>query len=364
MVCHFGQLIVCFNVKGITNLKDAGILIRLMNQAMISMGVNVEAVYQRCGLTQAHLDDAQLRTPHEGNLIFWQAVEEVTQDIHIGLHLGEHMPVFKGQVLEYLFLSSSTFGEGLERALSYQRLLTDAASASLEFDLETNTACLVADTSDNVVRNIRQYNECTVIGLIKFFGYVTGNDFKPSAIQLVSQLPEADSEAQRQVMLDEYQRVFSCPVTFGQSSNRIYFDMDILERHSLHAEPELLKLHEQLAGKYVAKLEQQDMVTQVNKVIGELLETGDICIELIAGRLDIKPRALRAQLTKAGTNFNQLLSEYRCHLAKRLLVRTDESIDEIVYLTGFSEPSTFYRAFKRWTDTTPVEYRKDKKKAA
>ena len=89
---------------------------------------------------------------------------------------------------------------------------------------------------------------------------------------LFSALPEVGSEKQRQAMLDEYQRVFSCPVTFGQTSNRIYFDMDILERHSLHAEPELLKLHEQLAGKYVAKLEQQDMVTQVNKVIGELLE--------------------------------------------------------------------------------------------
>lgn len=345
-------------------MKDAGILIRLMNQAMVAMGVDVEAVYQRCGITQAHLDDPQLRTPHEGNLVFWRAVEDVTQDRHIGLHLGEHMPVFKGQVLEYLFLSSSTFGEGLERALSYQRLLTDAASASLELDLEASMACLVADTSDNVVRNIRQYNECTVIGLIKFFGYVTGNDFKPSAVQLVSALPETNSEEQRQAMLAEYQRVFSCPVTFGQNSNRIYFDLEILERNSLHAEPELLKLHEQLAGKYVAKLEQQDRVTQVNKVIGELLETGDVGIELIANRLNIKPRALRAQLTKAGTNFNQLLSDYRCHLAKRLLACTDESIDEIVYLTGFSEPSTFYRAFKRWTDTTPVEYRKDKKKAA
>jgi len=360
VLCHFGQSAVCFNIKGIIHLKDAGILIRLMNQAMVAMGVDVEAVYQRCGITQAHLDDPQLRTPHEGNLVFWRAVEDVTQDRHIGLHLGEHMPVFKGQVLEYLFLSSATFGDGLERALSYQRLLTDAASGSLDLDLGANTACLVADMRDSPVRNIRQYNECTVIGLIKFFGYVTGNDFNPSAVELVSDLPETNSEEERQTMLDEYQRVLACPVTFGKSSNRIYFSMDILKRHSLHAEPELLKLHEQLAGKYVAKLEQQDMVTQVNTVIGELLETGDIGSELIAGRLGIKPRAFRAQLTKAGTNFNQLLSNYRCHLAKRLLACTDESIDEIVYLTGFSEPSTFYRAFKRWTDMTPIEYRKEK----
>ena len=338
------------------HLKDAGILIRLMNQAMISMGVDVETVYQRCGITQAHLDDVQLRTPHEGNLIFWQAVEEVTQDVLVGLHLAEHMPVFKGQVLEYLFLSSANFREGLERALSYQRLLTDAASGSLELDLESNTACLVADTSNDLVRSLRHYNECTIVVLSKFFAYVTEGEFKLSEVHLVSALPELSSDE----ILAEYQRVFGCPVSFGQSSNRIYFDMAVLKRNSLHAEPELLKLHEQLADKYVAKLEREDMVSRVNKVIGELLETGEIGIDLISDRLNIKPRALRAQLSKADTNFNQLLSNYRCHLAKRLLACTNESIDEIVYLTGFSEPSTFYRAFKRWTDTTPVEYRKAK----
>ena len=67
---------------------------------------------------------------------------------------------------------------------------------------------------------------------------------------------------------------------------------------------------------------------------------------------------VRKRLADAGTNFNQLVADYRCRLAKRLLAGTDESIDEIVYLTGFSEPSTFYRAFKRWVGMTPIEYRK------
>ena len=48
--------------------------------------------------------------------------------------------------------------------------------------------------------------------------------------------------------------------------------------------------------------------------------------------------------------------------ARRLLADTEEPIDNIVYLTGFSEPSTFYRAFKRWSGMTPVQYR-DRKRA-
>jgi AraC-like DNA-binding protein len=53
-----------------------------------------------------------------------------------------------------------------------------------------------------------------------------------------------------------------------------------------------------------------------------------------------------------------VLSEYRAFLAKRLLERTQEPVEEICYLLGFSEVSAFYRAFKRWTGMTPVEYRK------
>ena len=102
-------------------------------------------------------------------------------------------------------------------------------------------------------------------------------------------------------------------------------------------------------------------MTRVYRVFGEILETGQVSLEDVAERLDIKSRTLRTRLAEAGTNFNQLLADYRCNLAKRLLSGTDESIDEIVYLTGFSEPSTFYRAFKRWTSQTPVEYRNQRK---
>ena len=160
----------------------------------------------------------------------------------------------------------------------------------------------------------------------------------------------------------EYKRVFPCPVKFEQAGNRIYFTADSLNVASSHAEPELLKLHEQLANEHVAKLEKQDFIAKVNRLIGELLESGNANLETVAERLQIKPRSLRTKLAEVDTNFNQLLADYRCNLAKKLLARTDESIDEIVYLTGFSEPSTFYRAFKRWVGQTPVEYRKAKQK--
>ena len=101
-------------------------------------------------------------------------------------------------------------------------------------------------------------------------------------------------------------------------------------------------------------------INQVYEIFAELLDSGDVNLSTVAAKLGIKPRTLRTRLLEADTHFNQLLANYRCYLAKQLLAKTTESIDEIVYLTGFSEPSTFYRAFKRWTGVTPIEYRRDR----
>jgi AraC-like DNA-binding protein len=105
------------------------------------------------------------------------------------------------------------------------------------------------------------------------------------------------------------------------------------------------------------QLEKRDLILEVRNQLGALLETGEISLETISHHLEISPRQLRHQLNLAGTSLQRIINHYRKSLSKQLLSQTDESIAEIVYLTGFSEPSTFYRAFKRWEGMTPIEYR-------
>ena len=94
----------------------------------------------------------------------------------------------------------------------------------------------------------------------------------------------------------------------------------------------------------------------IRSQIGALLESGDISLDTLSSRLGLRSRQLRHQLNLAGTSLQRIINQHRRSLAKRLL-QTDEAISEIVYLTGFSEPSTFYRAFKRWEGMTPIQYR-------
>lgn len=102
---------------------------------------------------------------------------------------------------------------------------------------------------------------------------------------------------------------------------------------------------------------QTDLVEQVRREVDELLIDG-ATLEQVAARLDMSARRLREQLAQANVRFNDLLGDCRCSLAKRLLTDTDERIEWIAERTGFSEPSTFCRAFKRWVGETPAAFRR------
>lgn len=84
---------------------------------------------------------------------------------------------------------------------------------------------------------------------------------------------------------------------------------------------------------------------------------------MLKEHLNKSARSLRADLQLLNTTYEKVIAQYRERLARRLLSQTDESIDQIVYLTGFSEPSAFFvwRAFKRWTKETPTAYRQRKR---
>ena len=67
-----------------------------------------------------------------------------------------------------------------------------------------------------------------------------------------------------------------------------------------------MALHERFASEQVARLEKKDIVGQVERIIAELLDSGEVTLDAVAERLGIKPRTLRTRLTEAETSFNQV----------------------------------------------------------
>jgi AraC-like DNA-binding protein len=331
-------------------MRDSGQLLQLIHEGMTNAGLDVSAIYQRLGYDAEKLSLRDLRTPHQQQAFFWSIVESVTHDPEVGLHLCPHLPVFRGEVLEYLMFSSRTFGEGLKRSLKYIRLISDAMSMRLEIGENGPYIAVVGTAVD--APQLRHTEICAVYELIQFAQAVTGQQFKADRVLLRCSQRASD---------EEYRKVFGCPVTFGGRESEIWFDGGLLNYQSPHSDPDLLELHEGLAEKRLLKLKREDLVERIRGVFAQRLELENCDLEEVARELDIAPRRLRFELARAGTSFSQILADFRFHLAKRLLARTDEPIENIVYLTGFSEPSTFYRAFKRWSGQTPVQYRESRR---
>jgi len=75
--------------------------------------------------------------------------------------------------------------------------------------------------------------------------------------------------------------------------------------------------------------------------------------------MSVSVRTLQKRLEAEGVAFSDLLQDVRERLAKKYLCE-DYSVEQITYLLGFSEPSVFRKAFKKWAGLTPREYRQQR----
>jgi AraC-like DNA-binding protein len=312
------------------------------------VGVDVNQLVSLSGLSEIAGGESLFeRVDHNFLEAFWPAAEKISGDADIGLHLGEVFIGSGSTALEYLFLSSASFGEALERSQNYTRLISD--SLNIQLSRQHPSPCRIEfeflHSSPEMLRHVQ---EMTMVAYVSFFGLVTDKIFRPITIEF-SHPPPIDSA--------EHRRIFGCEVKFGCGVNAIVFDEAVLAAPCLHSEPTMRAVHEKIVGEQLTELEKRDFIDEVQSVVAELLDSGEVSLDSVSEQLGIKPAQLRYQLSDIGTSFSQVFSDYRLRIAKRLLAETSESIDQIIIITGFSEPSPFYRAFKRWTGITPIAYR-------
>jgi AraC-like DNA-binding protein len=100
------------------------------------------------------------------------------------------------------------------------------------------------------------------------------------------------------------------------------------------------------------------LVAEVRRAVAEFMKDGKPELRRVAGALNLGPRTLQRRLQKCGIDFKKLINEMRCQLAMSHLKDGTRTLTEIAFLLGYSEVSAFNRAFKRWTNETPLTYRR------
>jgi AraC-like DNA-binding protein len=154
-----------------------------------------------------------------------------------------------------------------------------------------------------------------------------------------------------------YRRWFDAPVSFGAGATQLVFARSALDVPLRTADPQLLAILSRHAEELAARDRSlPPMIAQVERVLRKALRSDDAQVERVARELGLTGRSLQRRLKDEGTSFQLVRDKVRRELASRYL-EDELSMAEISFLLGFSEPSAFFRAFKRWTGLTPLESR-------
>ncbi len=157
-------------------------------------------------------------------------------------------------------------------------------------------------------------------------------------------------------VMREYEDWFGCPIERGPW--RLAFGAEDAARPFLTANEQMFEFFEPELKRRLSEVEVEASVRErVEAALRELLPSGRSAIDEVARALGMSRRSLQRSLKSEGASFREVLSGTREELARFYLRQPDIASAEISFLLGYDDPSSFFRAFRAWTGTTPEKVR-------
>src|SRR5688572_3976537 len=305
--------------------------------------------------TAAELNLPAISTPDArvpGSVVerLWLEGERRTGDPDLGLHMAEAFNPGALDILGYVILSCRTAREVLDRLARFAAILNNGLKVQI-IDDRSVTQCRfeVLHTLDNyLVRQPRHALEAMAVGVTTTLERLTSQAISPVEVAFSYPAPARTSE---------HTRVFGPVVRFGASGSHLTFRSADLDSVVPSANPALLEVFERHATAIADRLDEYGPVgRRVVNVMANRVKGAAPTIDAVAMELAMSTRSIQRALQDEGTSYQILLDDVRRELAIRHLAVPGTSATQVAFLTGFSEPSAFARAFRRWTGSTPGAY--------
>ena len=319
---------------------------RAIRKALEAADLDSARLFAEAGLDLAALDDPNARYPVAATTRLWQLAVQASGDDDFGLTVARHVSQTTFHALGYSLAASSTLKEAFDRLLRYFRIVTDAAELSVEETRDEYRLRLHVDPARAVIAP--QAMDAFAYLMLRLCRGLYRRDFSPLRVSLMREAPRN---------LFAFERAFRAPLQFGARENLLCFARAPLELRLEGANPELARQNDEIVLRYLARHERDDLVARVRGLLAEWLPSGVPGEEAVAAALHLSSRSLQRKLADEGSSYTQLLTETRQGLARSYLADPRSSVSEIAYLLGFSDTSSFTRAFKRWEGVSPSDYR-------
>ena len=326
----------------------------------VSKGADRRTLIERSDICPDDLKNQDNRIPLANYLELMKAGVELCNEPALALLIGEAVRLPDISIVGLLGMAAETVEEALRQFNRYARLVLDENDAgTLDFAelvhyqgglwLKATSALYVTHpllTESAFARNICDGRE--------FFrsNYNFPSLPEPKAIHFTHAEPSYRAE---------YDRIFGVPLVFGSHMNAMQIDERVMSIKLPRTNRYVFGVLSERAEALLKRLESSKSTRdRVESLLMPILHTGDVSIEIVADKLGLSRQTLFRKLKAEGVTFEQVLDELRHKLALHYLSGKKVSVNQTAYLVGFSEPSAFSRAFKRWTGTSPRMMRASK----
>ena len=311
-----------------------------------SLHVDVDEFLHAINVDPEIIKSPDSRISIETYLHIQESAASYVQDANFGFHMGQYAEPGSWSILGYLMMTCRTLAEAMEKSGRYSRIIGNLIESTPH--IHFNKLKLVFSTPAHAPKMSRHCFESALASLVRMVRTLTGQHLCPWEVTFTFPAPAA---------ITEYENFFGCPVYFGQKQTSMTIDLALGSTPVLMANDDLKEYFEQYAREFLAGMEQhKEFTNSVTRIILAHLDDESLTIQKVARKMAVSVRTLQNRLENEGVVFSDLLTGIRQRLAKQYL-REDYTVEQITYLLGFSEPSAFRKAFKKWMGVTPREFR-------
>jgi AraC-like DNA-binding protein len=325
------------------------LLLRLLLSELRRLGLDESVVLQGTSVDGAMLADIRSTIPMAEWAVLVTRAVELSGDPAFGLAMGEHWSPSKLHVVGQLISACHTLRQAFTLFDRYQLLVGDNIQWSLEE--QGGLSYLFCDPRwEHPVATRVAFEAWLAI----IFG--VGRAFLCFDKDISAEVWFKHAEPP---YVAEYARVFECEMLFSQPRYAVAFPSAYLDRVQPLGDDTLLGVLTSHAELLLVERASESIAERVRGMLRLEDEMALIDVRRVARRLGLSVRALRRRLDAERASLSGLLDEARLRIAQRELRKPGVSIKQAAHALGFSVPSAFHRAFKRWGGQTPTQYIKD-----
>lgn len=317
----------------------------------VSQGTAEDQLIELTNFELADFDDLDKRLLMSDYIILVRTAQKLTNDAALVLHFCEHTNIEKFTIVGLICGSVPTMADALKQLNRFSHLVaeTDLAMKDQRFQLQPDEKGLWLEDKRTNPNHFYELTEATFGRFaVEFNRYFAGQPFL-LALHVTHAKPSYAAE---------YERLFNVPIHYDSPKNAMLVDPRWLSVEISPTTEYAFGILSQHAEKLLQQLKNSTSVKgKVESLLLPKLHTGDANMQWVAQEMAITRQTLYRKLKSENTSFEILFDELRHKMAVHYLNGKKASVNETAYLIGFADPSSFSKAFKRWTGSSPKGFK-------